>query len=100
MFPDEGPMICPFCEFAGRRREMHAHLAERHPDAVATRSTEEGRLFFGIRCPRCDFALEREVNPRGRDPQFLDTHRREVALVALDLLLHHLVAEHEVAPEA
>lgn len=88
-------MTCPFCEFAGRRQEVHAHLVVGHPDAVATRSTEAGQFFFAIRCPRCDFTFEREVNPRGRDPRFLDTYRREVALVALDLLLHHFVAEHE-----
>jgi hypothetical protein len=74
-------------------------LVDGHVDAVATRSTEAGQFFFAIRCPRCDFTFEREVNPRGRDPHFLDTYRREVALVALDLLLHHFVAEHEVAPD-
>lgn len=93
-------MRCPFCKFAGHHRDVHAHLVDRHPDAVTTRSTEAGQFFFGIRCPRCDFALEREVNPRGRDPHFLNTYRREVALVASDLLLHHFVAEHEVEPEA
>lgn len=92
-------MTCPFCEFAGARRAVHAHLVDRHPDAVATRSTEAGEFFFEIRCPRCDFAFEREVNPRGRDPSFLETYRREVALVALDLLLHHFAAEHEVTPD-
>jgi hypothetical protein len=79
----------------GRRQEVHAHLVDRHPDAVATRSTGGGQFFFAVRCPRCEFAVEREVNPRGRDPNFLETYRREIALVALDLLLHHQIAEHE-----
>ena len=35
------------------------------------------------------------MNPRGRDPSFLETYEREVRLAATDLLLYHLAEEHE-----
>jgi hypothetical protein len=40
-------------------------------------------------------AFNKEVNPRGRDPFFLETYEREVRLAATDLLLYHLAEEHE-----
>ena len=52
------------------------------------------RLKFALDCPFCDEGLERVANPRGRDPDFLEEFRREINLVAFDLLLYHLQASH------
>jgi hypothetical protein len=88
-------MICPYCSAAGSRMETHAHLGRDHLDAVRTfRDEERDRLRFALDCPFCDEGMERTVNPRGREAGFLEEFRREIALVAFDLLLYHLHAAH------
>jgi len=88
-------MICPYCAAPGTRMETHAHLGEVHADQVRMRRDEEkGRLLFALDCPFCDEGLERVANPRGREADFLVEFRREITLVAFDLLLYHLHASH------
>lgn len=90
-------MICPYCAVTGTRMETHAHLGRDHANRIRM-FREEGaqdvRLKFALDCPFCDEGLERVANPRGRDPGFLDEFRREITLVAFDLLLYHLHAAH------
>jgi hypothetical protein len=79
--------------------ETHAHLGREHGDLVRTRRDPESanlRLTFALDCPFCDEGMERVVNPRGREPGFLDEFAREIRLVAFDLLLYHLQASHAV----
>lgn len=93
-------MTCAFCEFAGHRRAVHAHLAESHANQVRTRVEEEsGRMFFEVACPKCGKKVENRVKPRWRDPEFLEEFAAEIRLVAFDLLLYHL-EEHEPPPES
>lgn len=88
-------MRCPYCEIEGTRQVIHAHLADIHGDKVVGRSDETtGRLFYRLACPLCEEYTEREVNPRGRDPTFLEAFEREIRLVAFDLLLYHVEAAH------
>ena len=90
-------MNCPYCSAAGTRMETHAHLGRDHPEVVrmSRRDDRNGlRLTFALDCPFCDEGLERVANPRGRDPGFLEEYRREISLVAFDLLLYHLHASH------
>lgn len=88
-------MRCPYCEIEGSRQVIHAHLADTHGDKVVGRSDETtGRLFYRLDCPLCEEYTEREVNPRGRDPTFLQAFEREIRLVAFDLLLYHVEAAH------
>lgn len=88
-------MRCPYCDLEGTRMATHAHLWDRHAEQVRTfRDDEKDRLRFALDCPFCDEGLERTANPRGREPGFLEEFRREVALVAFDLLLYHLQASH------
>ena len=79
--------------------QVHRHLWEAHPDGVELRHEEgEGaQFFFAVRCPVCEEESVRRVNPGGGDPDFLEEFRREVSLVAFDILLYHLHSEH---PEA
>lgn len=89
-------MTCAFCDRAGHRRELHAHLARDHADRVATRIEEEsGRMFYEVRCPKCDRKIENRVKPRWKDPEFLEEFSAEIRLVAFDLLLYHW-EEHEM----
>jgi hypothetical protein len=77
-------MRCPYCDIEGSRQVIHAHLTE-----------QTGKLFYRLDCPQCEEYSEREVNPRGRDPAFLEAFEREIRLVAFDLLLYHVEAAHE-----
>ncbi len=74
---------------------VHAHLAEVHPDRVELGHHEgPNDPYFRVGCPFCDQEAVQSVNPGGRDPRFLEEFAREVRLVAFDLLLYHLQAEH------
>ena len=88
-------MRCPYCEVEDSRQKLHAHLTDQHRAAVVRRSDETtGKLFYRLDCPLCDEYTEREVNPRGHDPAFLETFEYEICLVAFDQLLYHLEAAH------
>lgn len=90
-------MNCPYCATPGTRMETHAHLGGDHADQVRMFSEESkygNRLKFALDCPFCDEGLERVANPRGREAGFLEEFRREITLVAYDLLLYHLQASH------
>lgn len=90
-------MNCPYCAAPGTRMETHAHLGLDHAEEIRMfRDETKGdvRLKFALDCPFCDEGLERIANPRGREPGFLEEFRREITLVAFDLLLFHLHAAH------
>lgn len=87
-------MKCPYCEFEGSRAAVHAHLAAVHAQAVHSRLDNEGRLYYSIYCPYCDFRREQRVKPRWQDPGFLMEFRQEIVLVAFDQLLYHLEGAH------
>lgn len=75
--------------------ETHAHLWDGHPDQVRMfRDEQKGVLKFALDCPFCDEGMERVANPRGQEAGFLVEFRREIALVAFDLLLYHFQASH------
>ena len=89
-------MRCSYCDMEGSRQVIHAHLVDLHGDKVVGRRDEQAaKLYYRLDCPQCDEYSEREVNPRGRDPTFLQAYEREIRLVAFDLLLYHIEATHE-----
>jgi hypothetical protein len=85
---------CPFCPFEDAPRALHAHLGEQHADAVVFED-KGGRSFYSLTCPICGDGYEREIKPRGRDPGFVDEFSAQIRLVALDMLVNHLMGEHE-----
>ena len=87
-------MNCPFCSFEGPPRGLHAHLGEQHPDAVRFEDKGE-RWFYALICPICGDGYEREIKPRGRDPGFVEEFSAQIRLVAFDMLVNHLMGEHE-----
>jgi hypothetical protein len=73
---------------------LHAHLGEQHADAVRLEE-RGGRSFYALTCPICGDGYEREIKPRGRDPGFVDEFSAQIRLVAFDMLVNHLLGEHE-----
>jgi DNA-directed RNA polymerase subunit RPC12/RpoP len=89
-------MNCPWCEFVGDPRPLHAHFGADHPDAVQI-LVEEHRQTYSIQCPYCGDSYSQLIKPRGHDPGFLEEYGTQIRLVALDMLVNHLIAEHEEA---
>lgn len=87
-------MNCPWCEFEAGPHALHAHLGERHGEVVGT-SERHGKTFYHITCPHCGARYEHVIRKGTRDPDFLADFELEIKMVALDMLLHHLMAEHE-----
>jgi hypothetical protein len=87
-------MDCPWCDLTAGPRALHAHLGEQHGDAVRT-VERNGRVLYEITCPLCGAKYERPVRKGARDPDFVAGFEREIRMVALDMLVHHLLAEHE-----
>ena len=87
-------MHCPFCSYEGQPRGLHAHLGEQHPEAVRFED-KGGRSFYALTCPICNDGYEREIKPRGRDPRFVEEFSAQIRLVAFDMLVNHLMGEHE-----
>ena len=87
-------MKCPYCDFEGAPRGLHAHLGDAHPEVV--QFFERGdKSFYGIECPVCGAGYDHQIKPRGRDPGFVDEYSAQIRLVAFDMLVNHLLAEHE-----
>lgn len=91
-------MTCPWCDFTGGLRGLHAHLTERHPTAVTFGERVNGTRFYEITCPICNVSYDQRIKPRSQDAGFLEDFQREIRLVAFDMLVNHLVAEHDDAP--
>lgn len=87
-------MTCPWCEFEGGPRALQAHLTDVHPEGV-TFGERGGNRFYAITCPVCDVSYDQRIKPRSQDAGFIDEFQREIRLVAFDMLVNHLVAEHE-----
>jgi hypothetical protein len=85
---------CPFCSFEGPPRVLHAHLGDQHPEAIRFEDRGE-RWFYALDCPLCGDGYEREIKPRGRDPGFVEEFSTQIRLVAFDMLVNHLLGEHE-----
>lgn len=87
-------MNCPWCDFAGGPRTLHAHLGEHHGEMVRT-TEQHGKTHYEITCPRCGDRYRHVVRKGAGNPDFVAEFEREIRLVALDMLVHHLMAEHE-----
>lgn len=92
---------CPFCELEAPRPEVHAHMVQTHADRMeAWRDAASGRMHYRVECPECGERYEKRIKPRSRDPRFLEEFAGEVRMVAFDMLLNHVEAEHGDGAEA
>ncbi|MHB1928566.1 MAG: hypothetical protein ACYDEN_02340 [Acidimicrobiales bacterium] len=89
-------MTCPWCGFRASLRLLQAHLVEAHPEQVAF-ERRGARQVYAIRCPVCGAGYDQTIKPRLDDPTFVEEFQQEIRLVAFDMLLNHLVGEHEPA---
>lgn len=92
-------MKCPWCDFDETPRALHAHLGETHPEQVRFED-KMGRSFYGIECPVCGDSYQQQIKPRGRDSAFVEEFSAQIRLVAFDMLVNHLMAEHGEGVEA
>ncbi|MDH5506055.1 MAG: hypothetical protein OEZ02_02410 [Anaerolineae bacterium] len=86
---------CPFCEVTGGLMSTHAHMAEAHLGLVITQHDPEAdRMTYSIACPYCEHIASSQVKPRNRNPRFLQEYKAEIAMVAFDQILYHVLGEH------
>ncbi len=92
-------MRCPWCEdFEGGHRSLHEHLSTHHPDSVILTIDDEGRVFYEMHCPLCS-QRHRQLIRKGGDAEFLARQDSTIRMVALDMLVTHLMAEHDTENE-
>lgn len=94
-------MTCPYCadgpEFD--LRELHAHLAAAHAAEIATEEAGD-RLVYVVTCPQCGSQYRKPIKKGVADPGFADEFAAQIRLVAFDMLLNHLLAEHSTRSPA
>ncbi len=86
-------MECPWCDLTATPRQLHAHLSEHHEEQVNVEDRATSRVY-SITCPRCGAVHEQPIKPRLRESGFLEEFGAEIRLVAFDMLINHLIAEH------
>jgi transposase-like protein len=85
-------MNCPHCSFSGHRMDLHAHLVERHANEITITADEHtGKMMYTMRCPICNQSATETLK---KSASVLEEYRREICMVAFDLLLYHLQEHH------
>ena len=93
----EAMFNCPYCEFSGKRSEVHNHLADNHGDTLGVRVDEfTGHTFFIVTCPVCKDSYEQVTKKARNDPSFVKEYEHEIRLVVFDMLLYHMQGEHQL----
>lgn len=88
-------MKCPYCDEWGGLTTTHRHLVDTHLEMVVTERDEAAQTMqYILTCPFCEDRYQQPINPRGRNPRFLEEFKAEIALVAFDQLLYHLLESH------
>lgn len=87
-------LTCPWCATSDTRSVLLGHVLEAHPDRVETEMWLN-RMSYGVTCPQCGESYHRQMRKAARNPEFVNEFDREIRLVALDMLLTHIQAEHQ-----
>jgi hypothetical protein len=85
---------CPFCDVELPVRDLHLHLADNHAREIGTEDVGE-RIVYSVTCPYCSQRHRQPIRKAVGDPEFLAEYQRQIQLVAFDMLIHHLRAEHD-----
>ncbi len=73
----------------------HRHMLDTHLEMVTTNRDEEtNKMEYMVACPYCEDLYQRQVNPRNRNPRFLEEFKSEIAMVAFDQMLYHILEQH------
>ena len=86
-------MKCPFCVLDEPVRDVHAHLAAEHGGEIRTEDIGE-RIAYTVTCPYCSQRYRQPIRKSAGDPQFVEEFERQIHLVAFDMLINHVLAEH------
>lgn len=90
-------MKCPYCDHIGGLNATHRHMIDMHLDLVRTeRDEDSGKMQYVVPCPICGLSYRHKVKPRNRNPRFLEEFKLEIALVAFDQLLYHILQKHPI----
>ncbi len=87
-------MNCPWCGLEAGPRALHAHLGEAHAGAVGT-TERNGKVLYEVTCPECGARYEHVMRKGARDPEFTAEFGSAITMVAMDMLVHHLMGEHQ-----
>jgi uncharacterized Zn-finger protein len=88
-------MKCPYCDAVGGLTTTHRHMVDTHLEMVTTEQVEAAnQMRYTVACPFCEDRYQRQVNPRGRNPRFLEEFKTEIAMVAFDQMLYHILEQH------
>ena len=92
-------MKCPYCDADRTVRALHAHLAADHPEEIGT--DEHGdRIVYVVNCPYCSAQHRQPIKKSAGNAEFLVEFEQQIRLVAFDMLINHVLAEHEPEPTA
>lgn len=70
-------------------------MVDTHLEMVITEQVEAAnQMRYTVACPFCEDQYQRQVNPRGRNPRFLEEFKTEIAMVAFDQMLYHILEQH------
>jgi uncharacterized Zn-finger protein len=88
---------CPWCPLEAAVRPLHAHLTQDHGDHIRVFARED-RQFYQVVCPYCDQPYEHRIKKAGLDDAFLTEFEQQIRMVAFDMLINHVIIEHEPQP--
>jgi hypothetical protein len=86
-------VICPYCDTEGSIRDLHAHLAAEHSGEISTEHIGD-RKAYTVTCPYCSERYRQPIKKSAGDPEFLAQFEHQIHLVAFDMLINHVLAEH------
>ena len=90
-------MKCPWCETDAPIRQLHAHLAREHGEQIRTYQRAD-RQFYEVVCPYCGQSYDQRIKKAGADESFVTEFEQQILMVAFDMLINHLLVEHEPEP--
>ncbi|MFQ5707741.1 MAG: hypothetical protein ACE5HO_09850 [bacterium] len=72
--------------------DLHAHLVDVHAEEVRIYTEEDsGRMVYEMACPLCGEGVKA---PLRKKASVLEEYKREIRMVAFDLMLYHLQEKH------
>lgn len=90
-------MRCPWCPYEAPVRGLHAHLARDHGDRIRVFARDD-RQFYEVVCPYCGQSYDQRIKKAGPDDAFVTEFEQQIRMVAFDMLINHLLVEHEPQP--